>query len=191
MANQNAPFGMGAITRTGSEFVGSLNRYFIPDTDGVIMAVGDPVVSAGGSDVDGIATVTRAAAADSIRGYIVGFLPLTRTQEDLPNYRPANVETYVMVADDPSARIIIQANGSVTAADIGLNADFVVTNANSTTGRSQVQLNTATVNVTATLPLKIIGLYEVDDNELATANPRLVCSFNIHELKADLGSLGK
>ena len=52
MANQNAPFGFGAITRTGSSFDGSLNRYFIPDTDGVIMAVGDPVITAGGADAD-------------------------------------------------------------------------------------------------------------------------------------------
>jgi len=191
MANQDAPFGFGAITRTGSEFVGSLNRYYIPSTDATVMAVGDPVVSAGSADSDGIPSVTRAAASDSIRGYIVGFLPLDRSQEDLPNYRPANKETYVMVSDDPSSRVVVQANGTVAAANIGLNADFVVANADSTTGRSQVELDTGTMAATATLPLKILGLYEVDDNELASPNPRLVCSFNIHEMKADTGSLGK
>ncbi len=190
MANQNAPFGFGAITRTGSSFDGSLNRYFIPSTDGVIMAVGDPVITAGSADVDGIATVTRAAAGDSIRGYIVGFLPLDRSQEDLPNFRPANVETYVMVADDPGARVVIQENGTLTAASVGLNVDFVVTDANTSTGRSQVQINSATAAGDATLPLKIVGLYEVDDNEFGT-NARYVCTFNTHELKADTGSLGK
>ena len=188
MANQDAPFGMGAITRTGSSFVGGVNRYYIPSTNATSMALGDPVVSAGSADADGVPTIARAAANDAVRGYIVGF-EYDRSNENLPNYRAASTAAYALVADDPSARIVIQASGSIAATDIGSNADFVVVSANTVTGRSQVELDSGTVGTTATLPLKILELYPSDDNVLG-ANARLICSFNTHELKADTGSTG-
>lgn len=191
MANKNAPFGMGAITRTGSDFVGGLNLYYIAATNSQVMAAGDPVVSEGSADADGVPSIARAAAGDAIRGYIVGFV-YDRSAEDLPNYRAASTERYAYVADDPNARIVIQEDsvgGALTAASVGLNVDFIVSNANATTGRSQVQIDSNTALSTNTLPLKILELYSTDDNEIGT-NARWVCSFNTHELKADTGSTG-
>lgn len=192
MANFDAPFGMSSCTRTGSEYVGGLNLYFIPDTDSTIMAVGDPVISAGGADTDGVPSIARATAGTAVRGYIAGFVFNNRDQENLPSFRPASVEAYALVADDPGSRIIIQEDsdaGALTAADVGLNVNFVVANANSTTGKSQVEIDSSTAAVTATLPLKLLGLYQTEDNEFGN-NAIWVCSFNTHELKGLTGSTG-
>lgn len=192
MANNDAPFGMSAFSSTGAAYTGGVNKYYIPASDSVIMAVGDPVVSLGSADTDGVPSVTRAAAGAAIRGIIVGFEFLNRDQENLPGYRPASVECYALVADDPSARVWIQEDsvaGSLAATDAGLNVNFIVANANSTTGKSQVEIDSSTAATTATLPLKLLGLQQVEGNEFGTGAV-WVCSFNTHELKALTGSTG-
>ena len=192
MANVNAPFGMGTVTRTGSEYIGGVNRYYVPASNPAVLAVGDPVVSGGSADANGVPSVARAAAGASVRGYIVGFV-YDRTYEDLPNYLPASTEGYVLVADDPNARVILQEDsvgGALGAADVGLNVNFIVADANSLTGRSQVQIDSSSSATTATLPLKLLELWPLDNNEIGD-NAIWVCSFNTHELKADTGSLGK
>ena len=191
MANQNAPFGMGVITRTGSEFIGGVNLYYIPASDSTAMAVGDPVVSGGGADTDGVPSIARAAAGNAIRGYIVGFV-YDRDNENLPNLRAASTARYAYVADDPAGRIVIQEDsvgGALAAADVGSNANFIVSAPNAVTGRSQVQLDSSTAATTATLPLKILELYSTDDNVIGDY-ARWVCSFNTHEFKANTGSTG-
>lgn len=192
MANSDSPFGMSSVTSTSSSYIGVGNLYSIPATDAVITAVGDPVISAGSASADGVPTVTRAAAGDSIRGYVVAIFFDTRDQEDLPTFRPASVACTVLVADDPNGRILIQEDsdgGALTVASVGLNANFVVANANAVTGRSQVEIDSSTAAVTATLPLKILELYRTGDNEIGD-NAIWVCSFNTHELKTNTGSLG-
>ena len=191
MANQDAPFGFASATRTGSEYVGGVNLYYIPDTNATVLAVGDPVVSGGSADSRGVPSIARATAGSAIRGYIVGF-EYDRGFEDLPNYRPASTAAYAYVADDPGARIVIQEDsdgGALTADSVGLNVDFIVADANSTTGRSQVELDSSSAATTNTLPLKIVELLNADDNEIGD-QARWVCMFNTHELKADTGSTG-
>ena len=192
MANQDAPFGFGSITRTGSNYIGEVNEYYVPATDTTALAVGDPVVSAGSADANGVPSVTRAAAGDAVRGYVVGFRYLTRNEENLPNLRPASVEAYPMVMDDPNGRVLIQEDsvgGALAATDVGSNVDFIVANANTVTGRSQVEIDSDTAATTNTLPLKLLELYRVQNNDFGD-NACWVCSFNTHELKADTGSTG-
>lgn len=192
MANPDAPFGMRQDTVNGAPFVGVLNRYHIPVGNATILAVGDPVVSTGSADPDGVPDVGRAAAGASIRGYIVGF-EYDRAFEDLPNFLPASTEAYALVADDPSGRVLLQEDsdaGALAVTDVGLNVNFIVANANSVTGRSQVEIDSSTAATTITLPLKLLQLYQREDNEIG-ANAIWECSFNIHELKDDSGSLGK
>lgn len=191
MANQDAPFGFGDITLSTSNYIGAVNKYYIPSTNAAVLAVGDLVVSAGSADADGVPSIARAAAGDAVRGVIVGF-EYDRSYEDLPNYRPASVEAYAYVMDDPNGRIVGQEDSvtsTLAATDVGNNINFIVANANSTTGRSQMEIDSDTVATTNTLPLKLIELYQVEDNEIGD-NARWVCTFNTHELKADTGSTG-
>ena len=192
MANQDAPFGLKPISRTGSSYVGSINRYYISGSNATAMGVGDPVVSAGSADADGVPSVARAAAGDAIRGVVVGFDFLDRDQENLPQYRPASVECYALVADDPDMRVLVQEDSVVStlaATDVGLNADFIVANANSVTGRSQVELDSSSAATTNTLSLKVLELYQAADNVIGD-NAKWVCSLNTSELNGDTGSTG-
>ena len=192
MANQDAPFGLTPISRTGSSYVGSINRYYISGSNATAMGVGDPVVSAGSADADGVPSVARAAAGDAIRGVVVGFDFLDRDQENLPQYRPASVECYALVADDPDMRVLVQEDSdtaTLTAADVGLNANFIVAAANAVTGRSQVELDSDSAATTNTLSLKILELYQAADNVIGD-NAKWVCSLNTSELKGDTGSTG-
>jgi hypothetical protein len=192
MANQDAPFGLTPISRSGSNYVGSINRYHIAVGNATGMGVGDPVVSSGTADADGVPGIARAAAGDAIRGVIVGFDFLNRDQEDLPQYRPASVECYAMVADDPNMRVLVQEDSvtsTLAATDVGLNANFIVAAASSVTGRSQVEIDSDSAATTNTLPLKILELYQADDNVIGD-NAKWVCSLNTSELKGDTGSTG-
>lgn len=188
MANSNAPFGAKPVGQNGGAYNGQINRYYIPSTDSTITAVGDIVKLAGSADSDGIATVTRAAAGDTPVGIVVGFDWQDRTYENLPDYRPASVAAYVLVADDPNVNFIIQEDsdgGALAATNVGQNADIVVANANSTTGQSQVELDSSTAATTSTLVVNIKSLYQTSDNAIG-ANAVWLCGFNVHQF----GSVG-
>lgn len=191
MANQDAPFGARPIGQNGGAYNGQVSKYYLPTSVNTILAVGDIVKSGGTGDDDGVPSIDRAAAGDIPRGIIVGFEFLNRDYEDLPNYRPAAIEAYALVADDPDIRFIIQEDsdgGALAKTDIGLNANIVVANANSSTGRSQMELDSSSADTTSTLDVKILELYQTADNEIGDY-AKWVCTFNTHELKS-VGTAG-
>lgn len=186
MANNDAPFGCTPVGQNGGAYNGQVTRYYIPASDSSVMAVGDLVKSAGSADTDGVPSVNKCVATQIPRGIIVGFDWQDGAYENLPNYRPASVEAYVFVADDPQLRFVIQEDsvgGALAATDVGLNAPIATADANATTGRSQTELDSSGAATTATLEVKILELYQTDNNEIGT-NARWVCSFNEHELSS-------
>jgi len=85
------------------------------------------------------------------------------------NYYPGSVnitqgKIVADVLDDPSQMFIIQNDGTSAVANYGKNADIVVGTGNATTGLSANELDTSTINTTAALNLKIIGLWDVPNN---------------------------
>jgi hypothetical protein len=71
------------------------------------------------------------------------------------------------VIDDPSQLFIIQADEDIEQADFGKNADVTTgSTGNTTTGVSTMELDSSTINVSATLNLKLVGLYDVPGNAL-------------------------
>jgi hypothetical protein len=78
-------------------------------------------------------------------------------------YLPANAITagytniLVSVYDDPFGLFMIQANGTVTQAEIGLNMDIATFTGSTTTGLSTMAGN-ATCATTNTYPLKVVDL---------------------------------
>jgi len=90
------------------------------------------------------------------------------------------------VLDDPSQLFLVQADGAVTQANIGKNADPTASTTGSTTsGVSNGSLSSASIAKTAALTFKIVGLYESPDNELGT-NAVVVVKLNQHQY----GSVG-
>lgn len=181
MANADAPFGLRPVMhKSGAPYNGAARAYYIPDTDSTAVFIGDPVIIVGDSNDNEIkgyppgslSEVTRATVGDAnaITGVVVAVLPDTR--ESLV-YRAASTERILMVADDPDLIFEIQADGTLTADSIGLNAVLIATNSGSTaTGRSGLELDTTSdvPAADASNQLYIVGLKPVVKNDLASAN---------------------
>lgn len=180
MANANTPFGLRPVKMQGSSpFSGGIETFYVPASDATALYVGDPVVKAGSADANGVASVTRAAAAGAITGVVVGFVPNGTTT--MPAYRAASTAGYALVCTDPHMEYEIQEDsvgGALAAADVGLNADFIVAAGNSYSKQSGVMLDTSTKATTITLPLKIMGLAQRPNNAIG-ANAKVLVKLNV------------
>jgi hypothetical protein len=186
MANSNAPTGLRPVRyRSGAPYNGACNTYSVPATDGTALFVGDPVIVAGSADALGVPTITRATATGGayITGVIVGFEPL-RTDLTVIS-RVASTARNVYVADDPALIFEVQEDaigGALAAVDVGLNVDLIATQAGSTTtGKSGWQADTSTKATTNTLQLRIEGFVQREDNEVGSANAKILVSINLHQ----------
>lgn len=171
MANQDRASGLSPVGYlNGAPWTGGGRVYCIPDTDDTnAYAIGDPVVIAGSSDAQGIATITLATAgtANPVLGAIISGAGSLKYGEqygvpaDTPILIPAvkSRNYYVLVADDPNTIFEIQEEDpgtAFTAAEVGLNA-----NLSSGTNNGFVsgwEIDTASPAVTATLQLRLLGL---------------------------------
>ena len=178
MANTNVAYGLKPVRMAdGTPFTGSVDMFYVPASDATALYVGDPVVLAGSADAAGVASVTRAAAAGTITGAVVGFQDATSMQA---GYRAASTAAYVLVAHGQDVLFEIQddgVGGALVAADIGLNADIIVAAGNAYSKRSGTMLDTSTKATTATLPLRIRGLAQRPDNEMG-ANAKVLVTLN-------------
>ncbi len=167
-------------TITGAPYNGQAGVYFLPAADASVVMVGDAVKLLGDARAaSGVATVTRVSAATDIPiGIVVGILFTgvgdtvnTPPVNDLntPVYRRASTDRYVLVAEDPHLIYEVQFAGtSQTAAaittNVGQNGQFIVTAGNTASGASGMQIDSAGLATTATLPLKIVGFPNRPDN---------------------------
>lgn len=176
MANSDTPFGLKPVRyMSGAPYTGAVNAYSTATGDATAIFVGDPVIISGTAQtIDGVIyqDVDQAATGDVIVGVVVSVDPVLGTGaggRDSAVHRLASTQRIVYVADDPSLLFEIQevsGGTALTAAAIGLNADFVVAAGNATTGKSGVELNNATEATTNTLDLQIVGFQNRIDNEV-------------------------
>lgn len=170
MANVDTPFGLKPVRLlSGSPYTGATMLFSTATGDATAIFVGDPVKMSGtASTIDGVtyADVDQAASGDVIVGVVTSVLPETR---DSLTYRAASTARVVAVATDPDLIYEIQevsGGTALTAAAIGLNADFVVAAGSTTTGLSGVELNNATEATTNTLDLQIVGISSRTGNDV-------------------------
>jgi len=166
MANTNAPFGAIPVSGLG----GALHPQIkvMPKKAGAIYvgdflehdAAGSVTVADAGSPLIGVAAESRASA-----------------------------DTEIAVFVDPEIVYEIQCTGSFVAADCFQNANFEATAADTGLSRSKHQVDSATFNTTATLPLKIIGLSPRQENEYGSYAKVLV-KINSHILGGGTGAAG-
>lgn len=168
MANADNACGLKPVRHiTGAPYNGAADIYSTASGDGTAIYVGDPVKLSGTSTtINGqvFTDVDQAATGDIIVGVVVGVLPDTSASLI---YRAASTVRRLLVATDPSLLYEIQEVSGGTplaAADIGLNADFVVAAGSTVTGKSGVELNNVGEATTATLDLQIVGLQARADN---------------------------
>lgn len=173
---------------TGASNTGQVNTYFIPSGNAANVFVGDPVkadttgdtVAAGGMAL-GVQSVVPAAAGDAILGVVVGFA-VNPLNLNTPQFRAGSTGRYVLVCDDLNQVYEVQASGTTTIDQVGLNANIVVGAGSTATGTSGVQLDSATAAVTATLPLKILGFSQRPDNDNTSPQAKVMVKINNSQL---------
>lgn len=197
MANANRPSGLSPVKHlTGAPFNDQGNIYQIAAADTNAFAIGDPVISSGSGDANGVPGITLAAATGAIRGVIMGlgtseagiFNPSNLDQ----TIRPAGTKAtdwYAIVADSPDIIWEVQEIGTgtaFTAAEIGLNANLIAGTNNGF--QSTWQLDNSTEGTTATLQVRLLGLVRRSDNAFGQFAKWLV-KINNHELSAGTAGL--
>jgi len=189
MANVNKPFGLrpsGNLSATGAQ---KQYGYQIADNQSGAIYQGDLVVVYDGYIIKYDAS-THAAPTGVFNGCQYND-PTRANKPTWKNYYPGSIDitTGIIaceVIDDPSQLFLVQADGNVTQANIGKNADPTAsTTGSTTTGVSNGSLSSASIAKTAALTFKIVGLYETPDNALGNYAV-LVVKLNQHQY----GSVG-
>lgn len=195
MANANRPSGLSPVrTITGAPWNQQANLYSIAAGYATALAIGDPVISSGTADSNGVPGIALAAATGPIRGVIVGlgkYEGLMANPSNLDStIRPASdpAEWFAMVVDDPNVIFEVQDSGAtpLAAADVGLNTDLVLGANNGYV--SGWTVDGTTKAVTATLQVRLLGLARRQDNAFGQYAKWLV-KINAHELAAGTAGL--
>lgn len=168
MANTNAPFGLRPAQRIdGAALSFQITTRLIAYNANEAIGKGDLVTA----EIDG--TITRFTAGDTESAGVfwgceyldpsLGYITW-RNNWPAPGNLPSSTVVTAYVIMDPMIAFEVQTNGGsggttpVTSADIGANADVVNGTPNAMTGFSTEALSVASIEDTATLPLRIWGL---------------------------------
>jgi hypothetical protein len=206
MALINKPSGFSPVKSVlmgGSSEQGRL--YAIPTSDTTnSYAIGDVVMSASGSDANGVryvqkwggATTTSALPLGIIVGIRVADPGVTLVGNSLSlekSYIAAGTRTsvrYLYVVDDPLTEFEAQFDATgVTAAQLSMNAAVTISAANQTSLSNSAPYSDMVLTgpaVTATLPIRLLGAVQRPENVLngssATPYLRVLCKWNYHEM---------
>ena len=210
MANVNRPNGFTPVQYlNGAPWTGQARLYSIIATYATALYIGDPVISSGTADTNGLVGINIGAGNGALRGVIVGLFdsgsataPVSGSSSGFssnPNlvYRPAahaNV-WYAMVADDPNLIFEIQeeSNGTALAAvQVGLNQLSLAGTGNGfISGWMLRSMTGATANTTESLQLRLLGLAQKPAGTNAFgAYAKWLVQINVHELGHGLGASG-
>ena len=185
------PTGLRFIGKRSNDFhQGGTTLYPLTTNNTVALAVGDPVAFVAGS----IVPCTANAAAGTVSantpiGIAMGFEytdNVNRRYFVASQILAANAissalytNVQVLVADQVDAKFVVQANGPITAAVVGFNIDLGGFNADDLVNRtSRVFAVAADAAVTATLPLRILGIDHDPSNVAGDAFTKIWVSWN-------------
>jgi|SRR5215475_5023179 len=170
MANVDARFGFRPCRRLdGAAYTGGFSQLKVANGDTSALNRGDGVQS----QASGYVTVAAAGISSHLwRGIFIGchYLASAVGYNIWSNYWPGSgavgdVDAFII--DDPFVVYEVQGSTStaIAFADLGINADVVVTA--STTGFSKWAINQGTLAVTSTFPFRVVAL---GNNARATEN---------------------
>lgn len=180
MPNISRVMGLRPVKSLNGEFDGPLETFAVLASDATALYAGDVVKSAGTADADGVQAITRATANTELPvGVIVGFQPDFSNLNAPASYRAPSTARKAFLVVEPHAVYEVQANAATAVADIGLNVGIAYTAGSATTGLSGMQADMATKATTSTLPLKILGVVQRPDSDMAdSANWKLLVTLN-------------
>lgn len=208
MANTSRPNGFKPVKHiSGSPYNGQANIYAVATDEGTAIFVGDLVkINGGGSG--NYATISRGAANNVMVGCVVGIVPkgidpaygklsTGSMSLDTPasQFVPATdgAVRYVLVCDDPEIIMEAQADddtSTIAVTQAMANFNVVATAGTTTTGVSNMQVDSNTGATTNTLPLQLVGWPNRVGNEVGVLNQKVLVKFNTHQYKATTGVTG-
>lgn len=171
-------------------FAEALEVVVFAAADGARVGIGDPVlITNAGSVAIGqgplAPTVTLAGASGIIDYVIVGMLPQFSDGNgnmDLTKcYRPASTAMYALARaanNKDIYEITDDASATITAANVGYNANLVVASCSTANGLSNFMLNAATVATTNTFQVKIVGVVDDVRNDATSTSARWLVTLN-------------
>ena len=185
MANKDAAFGLKPSRMMGGgAYTGGQSRYRIANNQSGAIFQGDLVKQLTGG------TVSRAAASSTVP--VVGvfngcqFTDPTSKEVTFSNHYPGSVAAADIIAfiiDDPDVVFEVQADDTFPVADLFGNFDIVdqSTTGDTSSGRSNVELDVTTGATTTTLPLKAIAISQDPDNsDVGNANTNVMVVIQNH-----------
>ncbi len=203
MPNANMPSGLSPVKYlSGAPWTGAVNLYCVLAADTAQYWIGDPVTTIGNANADaaGIPAVTLAAAGAAVRGVIVGIGTVAGGSGPYVNpnnlnllTRPAGAQSqvyYLAVVDDPDVVFEVQeagAGATLGVTSVNRNVNINLGTRTATLPISPLFLDNNTVNTTATLNLKILGLVQRIDNQFGAFQKWLV-KINNHEFSGGTAS---
>lgn len=179
---------------SASAYAGGYQQYALTTNNTLAIFEGDTVGLVGGSVVAVTANaVAGTLSANTPVGVVMGFVyqdPNTPGRALVNSqYLPANAVSslgytsiFALVADDPNAKFVVQANGPVTQAQIGGAATLVTASYN--TGSlpnktSRLALDASSiVETTNTLLFKIVGFDKNTDTAAGDAFTKVIVRWN-------------
>ncbi len=170
--------GFTYVNRDGTAQTAGVVKTFAVDAGhSTLLSPGDAVVVTGQSDSSGVQQVDTGNATTANTGVVVGFEVEYEGENLTETGLPASKAGKARVVVDNGGFFEVNASATVTAAQVGQNAGIQNTAATKTGGLtvSNMQIDTATIAATATLPYRIEGLLVGDSG---TLGDKVLVSFN-------------
>jgi hypothetical protein len=184
MASTASPYGLRPVNLIGGQpYAGSTRLIKINNAYAANIFYGQPV-SVNSSGVVVADTGTSNVAAKGVVGVFVG---CTYTDPNLKykifkQYWPTGTvatDAYAYVVDDPDVVMQIQADDAVAQTDLGANIGFSTFSGDTATGNSETSADAASINTTATLPLRIVGFVDGPESAVGDAYTDLLVKWNM------------
>lgn len=149
---------------------------------------GDLVKLAGGTESTGkypdVTPIT--AVGDVIFGVVIGFRNRPEKALDSSSQYGAATDTvYPIINFDMRPKLVGQADGALTSSELMYNCKPLIASGDTTSGMSGHGIDASEAATTNSLTLKLLGLYDTEDNEISDTSPLVVCTYNIHQFDTD------
>jgi len=181
MGARDGAFGMEPVGLLGGrEFTGAFRQYPIASAYNTNIFTGDNVHLVTNGVIERLSITTAAIPVGIFMGVSYTDATLGFVQRA---HWPANqvaTDAYAYVCDDPWAVFKIQADATVAATAIGLNARMINGTGSTTTGKSANELDAGNIAANELYPLRVIDWWDRD--EIGSLFPIMLVMWNAQAL---------